>query len=87
MFIARVDRKNDQSFQYFLTKLKITSDKVHIISNGATADYGTYINPNVVVYGFLSADKSLYEQLEDEVRLSTNSKITYKSLGDGEFFF
>lgn len=87
MFIARVERSRIPLFQHFLSKLKITSDKVHVISDGATANYGTYINQNVVVYGFLSSDKSLYEQLEDEVRLDPSAKTTYEPLGSGEFFF
>jgi hypothetical protein len=87
MFIARVECSRFPLFQHFLTKLKITTNKVHIISNGAAAHYGTYINQDVVVYGFLSADQSLYDQLEDEVRLDANSKTTYVNLGSGEFFF
>lgn len=87
MHIARVHQNSKALFDHFLSKLNIPTNKAHLISSGAYDDYGPYINKDVLVYGFMNAEKSLYDQLEAEIQNDSTAKQTYKSFSASEFFF
>lgn len=87
MHIVRVNKNSKPLFDHFLSKLNIPTNKAHLISAGAYDDYGPYINKDVLVYGFMDAEKSLYQQLEIEVQKDSSAKQTYKSFCESEFFF
>ncbi|MFW7194376.1 hypothetical protein ACMGGX_19280 [Enterobacter sp. BNK-29] len=87
MHIVRVHQNSKALFDHFLCKLKIPTNKARLISSGAYDDYGPYINKVVSVYGFMDAEKSLYDQLEAEVQNDSTAKQSYKSFSKSEFFF
>ncbi|AMH20074.1 hypothetical protein AL518_19995 [Hafnia paralvei] len=87
MHIVRVHKNSQKMFDYLIAKFNIRKNQLHLISAGAAGDYGKYINPDVAVYGFISADKSLYDQLEFDIQHDLTTKQSYQSFGTGEFFF
>ncbi|EKU4728207.1 MULTISPECIES: hypothetical protein [Citrobacter] len=87
MHIVRVHNESKELFEDLLNNLKIPICKAHLISEGANGNYGTYINKDVKVYGFMDAEKSLYDQLKEEVRKDNAASKTYKDFSVSEFFF
>lgn len=87
MHIVRVHKERKKLFDELLLKLKIPAKKAHLISNGANDDYGIYINEDVEVYGFMDIEKSLYDELKEEVKKDASASKTYKDFSASEFFF
>ena len=87
MHIVRVHANSYALFQTLLAQMSIPSSMVHTISSGAAGNFGTYINPEVSAYGFLSANKAQFTQLENAVKSHSVASKTYKHFCNNEFFF
>ena len=87
MIIIRVHQNSKSLFEYFLCKNNIPTSKAHVISLGAYDNYGTYINKDVSVFGFMAADKQFSDLVEMEAQQDPTAKLTYKKFSSNEFFF